>query len=118
VKAFDALQDMSRRTVAFFDDDGYDLFVSPTLAAAPPVVGSMSDAGIERVMEFWALTPFTALWNTTGQPAMSLPLETDDAGLPVGVQLVGRPADEATLVRVAAMLQAERPWIDRRPPVS
>ena len=118
VKAFDALQEMSRRTVAFFDDDGYDLFVSPTVAAAPPVVGSMSDAGIERVMEFWALTPFTALWNTTGQPAMSLPLATDDAGLPVGVQMVGRPADEAALVRVAAVLEAERPWIDRRPPVS
>jgi len=116
VKAFDALQAMSRRTVAFFDD--YDVFVSPTVAAPPPVVGSMADAGIDRVMEFWALTPFTALWNTTGQPAVSLPLATDDAGLPVGVQVVGRPAAEATLVRVAAMLESERPWIDRRPPVS
>ena len=116
VKALESLQAMSRRTVAFFDV--YDLFVSPTVAAAPPIVGSMRDAGIERVMEFWALTPFTALWNTTGQPAMSLPLATDDAGLPVGVQLVGRPADEATLVRVASVLEVERPWRDRRPPVS
>jgi len=119
VKAFDELQAMSRRTVAFFEDDpGYDLFVAPTVAAPPPVVGSMSNAGIERVMEFWALTPFTALWNTTGQPAMSLPLAVDDTGLPVGVQLVGRPAAEASLVRVAAVLEAERPWRDRRPPVS
>jgi amidase len=69
-------------------------------------------------MEFWALTPFTALWNTTGQPAVSLPLATDDAGLPVGVQIVGRPADEATLVRLASVLESERPWLARRPPVS
>jgi amidase len=116
VKAFDDLQELSRRTVAFFDD--YDLFVSPTVAGPPPVVGSMKDAGIERIMEFWALTPFTALWNTTGQPAASVPVAVDDAGLPVGVQLVGRPADEATVVSVAAMLEAERPWADRRPPVS
>jgi len=116
VKAFDDLQALSRRTVAFFDD--YDLFVSPTVAGPPPVVGSMKDAGIERIMEFWALTPFTALWNTTGQPAASVPVAVDDAGLPVGVQLVGRPADEAMVVSVAAMLEAERPWADRRPPVS
>jgi amidase len=118
VKALDELQAMSRRTVAFFDHDGYDMFVSPTVAAPPPVVGSMGNAGIERVMEFWALTPFTALWNTTGQPAMSLPLATDDSGLPVGVQLVGRPAGEPSLVRVASVLEGERSWIDRRPPVS
>ena len=116
VKALDTLQEMSRRTVAFFDD--YDVFVSPTVAAPPPVVGAMRDAGFERVMEFWALTPFTALWNTTGQPAMSLPLASDDAGLPVGVQLVGRPADEVTLVRTATVLEAERPWRDRHPPIS
>jgi len=116
VKALDELQDLSRRTVAFFDD--YDVFVAPTVAGPPPAVGSMKDAGIERVMEFWALTPFTALWNTTGQPAASLPLAQDADGLPVGVQVVGRPADEATIVRVAALLEAERPWRDRRPPVS
>lgn len=116
VKALDALQALSRRTVAFFDD--YDLFVSPTVAGPPPIVGSMKDAGIERMMEFWALTPFTALWNTTGQPAVSVPIAIDEAGLPVGVQLVGRPADEPTIVRVAAALERERPWSDRRPPVS
>jgi amidase len=49
---------------------------------------------------------------------VSLPLATDDDGLPVGVQLVGRPADEATLVRIASMLEAERPWRDRHPQIS
>lgn len=116
VKALEALQDLSRRTVAFFD--AYDVFISPTVAGPPPAVGSMKDAGMDRVMEFWALTPFTALWNTTGQPAASLPLGQDADGLPVGVQVVGRPADEATVVRVGALLESERPWCDRRPPVS
>lgn len=116
VKALDTLQDLARRTVAFFDD--YDVFVSPTVAGPPPPIGSMADAGIERMMEFWALTPFTALWNTTGQPAISLPVALDAANLPVGVQVVGRPADEATVVRVGALVEAERPWLERRPPVS
>jgi Asp-tRNA(Asn)/Glu-tRNA(Gln) amidotransferase A subunit family amidase len=115
-KAMHGLDAMSRRTVAFFDD--YDLFVSPTLALPPPAVGSMSGAGIEEMMRFLALTPFTALWNTTGQPAVSLPLAEDENGLPVGVQVVGRPAAEATLIQVCTQLEAARPWRDRRPPVS
>ncbi len=78
----------------------------------------MSGAGIEDMMRFLALTPFTALWNTTGQPAVSLPLAEDEHGLPVGVQVVGRPAAEATLIRVCAQIEAARPWRDRRPPVS
>ena len=115
-KALHGLSDMSRRTVVFFDD--YDLFVSPTLALPPPTVGSMAGAGFEDMMRFLALTPFTALWNTTGQPAVSLPLAHDEEGLPVGVQIVARPAAEATLLRVCAQVEAARPWRDRRPPVS
>jgi len=110
------LDAMSRRTVAFFDT--YDAFVSPTLALPPPRVGSMAGAGIEDMMKFFALTPFTALWNTTGQPAASVPLAHDDDGLPVGVQVVARPAAEATLLRICAQLETARPWRDRRPPVS
>jgi len=115
-KAMHTVQALSRRTVAFFDD--YDLFVSPTVAGPPPLVGAMKDAGFDRIMEFWALTPFTALWNTTGQPAASLPVAVDDAGLPVGVQVVARPADEATVLRVSAQIETAMPWAGRRPPVS
>jgi amidase len=115
-KAARLLDAMSRRTVAFFDD--YDAFVSPTLALPPPPVGSMAGAGIEDMMKFFALTPFTALWNTTGQPAASVPLAHDEEGLPVGVQVVARPAAEATLLRICAQLEAARPWRDRRPPVA
>ncbi len=62
--------------------------------------------------------PFTPPWNTTGQPAVSIPLHWDEHGLPVGVQIVGRPADEATLIRLSAQLEEARPWTNRRPPVS
>ncbi|MGZ4340405.1 MAG: amidase family protein, partial [Gaiellaceae bacterium] len=63
-------------------------------------------------------TPFTPLVNVTGQPALSLPLHWSEDGLPIGVQLIGRPFAEATLLRVAAQLEQARPWADRRPPVS
>jgi amidase len=58
-------------------------------------------------------TPFTPIVNVTGQPAVSLPLHWSEAGLPIGVQLIGRPADEATLLRVSAQLEAARPWRDQ-----
>ena len=63
-------------------------------------------------------TPFTPLVNVTGQPAMSLPLHWSADGLPVGVQLIGRPFAEATLIRLAAQLEQARPRAHRRPPVA
>ncbi len=116
--AMDAVQNEIRRVVAWFDD--YDLLVTPTVAQPPPPVGLLgpdTDFMVE-VPRLFALTPFTAMWNTTGQPAISLPLASDADGLPVGVQLVAHPAGEATLLRVGAQLEAARPWRDRRPPVS
>ena len=63
-------------------------------------------------------TPFTAVANLTGQPAMSLPLHWSSGGMPIGVQLIGPPAGEATLLALAAQIEIARPWSDRRPPVS
>jgi Asp-tRNA(Asn)/Glu-tRNA(Gln) amidotransferase A subunit family amidase len=73
------------------------------------------------VDEYWrrvfAFSPFTVWFNLTGQPAMVLPLGQGPGGLPLAVQLVGRHGDEATLFRLAAQLEAARPWFERRPPL-
>ena len=61
---------------------------------------------------------FAPVWNHTGQPAAAVPAGYTDAGLPRSVQLVGRAEDEATLLRLAAQIEAERPWADSRPPVA
>ena len=94
--------------------------VTPTVAEPPPIIGSYRDPDnpIAELLNAGALVPFTPPWNTTGQPAVSLPLHHDEQGLPVGVQIVGRPADEATLIRLSAQIEEAAPWIDRRPPVS
>ena len=67
----------------------------------------------DRAVQF---TPFTAAFNVTGQPAVSLPLHWTDAGLPIGVQLVGPPLGDALLFRVASQIEEARPWADKRPP--
>jgi amidase len=61
-------------------------------------------------------TPWTSMWNVTGSPAVSLPLHQTPDHLPVGVMLAGRPGDEATLLSLAAQVEAAVPWHDRHPP--
>ncbi|WP_274916591.1 amidase [Streptomyces sp. WZ-12] len=98
---------------------GYDVILSPTLAAPPaPVGGLRNDADPQA--EFAAVgrfTPFTAFYNATGQPAVSVPLHWNEQGLPIGVMLGGRYGDEATLIALSAQLEAARPWAHRKPPV-
>ncbi|HEU0102149.1 MAG TPA: amidase [Mycobacteriales bacterium] len=99
----------------------YDVLLLPTLAQPPAPIGWFSAAGdgSDPAAEFARMkqwTPFTALFNATGQPAVSLPLHLSPAGLPIGVMLVGRPADEVTLLSLSAQLEAARPWADRHPP--
>jgi amidase len=95
----------------------YDAVLTPTLAQPPPLVGQLrndEDPGgdFEAQKRF---TPFTAPYNMSGQPAVSLPLFWTDAGLPIGIQLIGRPCDEVTLLRLSAQLEAAAPWSHRRP---
>jgi amidase len=96
----------------------YDVLLSPTLAQPPLPVGAIRDT-TDPARDFEdnkRFTPFTALYNLTGQPAISLPLGWTAAGLPVGVMLAGRPAGDAALLTVAAQLEAAVPWHRRRPP--
>jgi amidase len=62
--------------------------------------------------------PFNVLWNSSGQPSMSVPAGFDEDGLPLAAQIVGRPHAEATLLSLAAQIEAARPWADRRPPMA
>jgi amidase len=95
----------------------FDAILTPTLAQPPALVGGLRDdadpAGdFENQKRF---TPFTAVYNLTGQPAVSLPLHWSAEGLPIGVQLVGRPGGEATLLGLAAQLEMAAPWAARHP---
>ncbi|HJQ42827.1 MAG TPA: amidase [Jatrophihabitantaceae bacterium] len=97
----------------------FDALVSPTLAQLPKPIGffnGVTDAAddFERQKAF---TPFTSIFNATGQPAISLPLYQSRDGLPIGIMLAGRPAGEALLLALAAQIEAALPWRDRRPPV-
>jgi len=95
----------------------YDVLLSPTLAQPPLPVGAIRDEA-DPARDFddnKRFTPFTALFNLTGQPAMSLPLGWTGDGLPVGVMLAGRPAGDAALLAVAAQLEDAAPWHHRRP---
>jgi amidase len=96
----------------------HDLLLTPTVGAPPPELGWFTAAGPEeeaaRVASF---IPYTAQFNLTGQPAVSLPLHWTPEGLPVGVQLVASYGREDLLVRVASQLEQAAPWSGRRPPV-
>ena len=117
VLATTGLREIARRIVAFLDD--YDLLLTPTLAQPPVPIGALDDADPwQQIRNAGRFTPFTQVANITGLPAVSVPLGWSEDGLPIGVQLVGGPADEATLFRVSAQLEQARPWRDRRPRVS
>jgi amidase len=96
----------------------YDVVLTPTLAQPPLLVGEIrDDADPARDFENQkAFTPWTAAWNLTGMPAVSLPLHLTPEGLPVGVMLAGRPAEEHVLLALSAQVEEAAPWAHRRPP--
>lgn len=109
---------LTRSVSVFFRS--YDVLVTPTAATAPPLLGFLNQndpslAPRDWLNKLFALIPFPPLFNMTGQPAISLPLGQSSEGLPIGVQLVARYGDEATLLRLAAQLEEALPWKNRHP---
>jgi amidase len=100
--------------------DGYDILLTPALASPPLELGAIwngADADpTTPIINAAMFTPFTVPANLSGQPAVNLPL-FEHAGLPVGVQAIGRHGDEATLIRLASQLEEARPWAQRHPAV-
>ena len=113
-----ALELLSRREVARWGRD-FDVLLTPTSAVLPPIAGSTIEAQHAApdlpVPEVVASVAFTAFGNVSGLPAISLPLHSTDANLPVGVQLTGGPWQEAMLIALAATLERAAPWAERRP---
>jgi len=131
------LERTGNAVAAFFID--WDVLVTPTLATPPPAIGGLPPRPVEhlqlralgaigsgRVVRMAGLidrtaagafdfTPWTPVFNISGQPAMSVPLHWNGDGLPIGVHFVARVGDEATLLRLAGQLEGARPWFDRVP---
>ena len=118
-RALERLRDLERRLAArvqrLFDE--HDVLLTPMMSRPAVRTGLMEGRGA-TVTYLWETgwVPFNVLWNSTGQPAASVPAGFSDDGLPLAVQIVGRPDAEATLLSLAAQIEEARPWADRRPP--
>lgn len=113
------LQRAARQIISWFGD--WDVVLTPALGMRPVAIGEIDSCAADPMAEFTksaAFTPYTAIWNVTGQPGMTLPLRQADDGLPLAVQIVGRPAGEGTLFSLATQIEAARPWADRLAPLA
>ena len=117
--ALDHTNVVNRRLGGFFAE--WDVLLTPTLGHPQEKLGvypSWGEASPREVFGNWGhIESFLPAFNCSGQPAISLPLHQAASGLPIGMQLVGRLGDEATLFRVAAQLEEALPWRDRMPPL-
>jgi amidase len=116
--AIEALQRMTRDVAAVFEE--YDVVLTPTLGELPVELGTFdapADEPILGLLRAAAFTPFTPLFNVTGQPAASIPIAMSGTGLPIGVQAIARFGDDETILSLAAQLERAEPWAPRRPMV-
>jgi len=115
-RAIQAYEQIARSMAAFMA--GCDVILSPTLGQPPEDIGVLGLSPVDMGAFLKAIGrfgPFTALYNVTGQPAMSVPLHWSAAGLPIGVMFAGRVGAEGRLYRLAAQLERARPWLGRSP---
>jgi amidase len=108
------------REAAAWWEQGFDLLLSPTMGEPPTPLGAFAPEPGNPASPIFRSIPtagFTAFWNSSGQPAISLPLHTGEGGLPIGIQLVAAYGREDLLVQVAAQLEGAQPWADRWPEV-
>ena len=116
--ATEEFQLFTRKMAQWFHKGGYDILLTPTQAVPPPKLGSFSPKKLSRAIQLMNnMTTFTYVYNITGQPAMSVPLYWTSENIPIGVEFASPFGDEATLFRLAAQLEQERPWIDKKPPI-
>jgi amidase len=118
-KAMDTFNRVRRQTGAFFAQ--YDAWITPTMAQVAPQHGiygmDVDLAPREFLRHEQRPCQYMVLYNLTGQPALSLPLAMHSSGLPIGVQIAARPAEEHILIALGAALEDAMPWRDRRPPI-
>jgi Asp-tRNA(Asn)/Glu-tRNA(Gln) amidotransferase A subunit family amidase len=116
MQAIQTAHRIGRQMAAFHER--HDVLLTPALGTLPPKLGWL-DMMMDDLDEYWrrvfGFSPFTVWFNLTGQPAMMIPLGLNANGFPISVQAVARHGEEATLFRLAAQLEAARPWFDRRP---
>jgi amidase len=115
-KAIRVLHQAGRVVGRFFET--YDVLITPTMCRPPHKLGVLAQSGNDPQQYLEAILgtiAFTSPFNTTGSPAMSVPLSWSRDGLPIGVQFAADFGAEATLFRLAAQLEKARPWADRRP---
>lgn len=109
IEALEGIERAGREVAAFFGE--YDLLLTPSIAEPVPPLGLLDTRRPESIIEHGgAFVEFTALFNATGQPAMSVPFGTDGEGLPTSVHFAGRYGEEGTLFRLAAQLEEASPW--------
>jgi Asp-tRNA(Asn)/Glu-tRNA(Gln) amidotransferase A subunit family amidase len=94
----------------------YDALLAPTITRPAVKLGTLSSSAETGVDEIYAWIAFTFPFNSTGQPSISMPNGFNKAGLPLAIQIVGRPGDEAGIIALAAEFERARPWKDRHPP--
>jgi amidase len=105
------------RVSAIFDS--VDVLVMPVMGGtALPVRRWEGKGALQTVLGMSRFYPYCVPWNHLGNPAMAVPAGFSPEGMPLSIQVIGRPGDEATLLSLAAQIEAERPWADARPPIS